>query len=93
MKDVIQEVAANPKAAQLVAMATTGTGVGTIFDIIPDDIGKLATLVGIILSSILIYKHAKLLKQDAEKNKIELEILKERRREQLENAAKRRTND
>ena len=93
MKDLIHEVLINPKAAQAVAMATTGTGMGTIFDVIPDDIGKLATLVGIILSSILIYKHSKLLKQDAEKNKIELEILKEKRREQIEGASRRRKTD
>ena len=89
MKDVLQELAASPKAAQLVAMTTTGTGMGTVFEWIPSDIGKLATLIGIVLSSILIYKHSMLLKQDSEKNKLELEILKEKRREQVENAEKR----
>ena len=93
MKDVIHELAANPKVAHAAAMATTSTGIGTLFDVIPDDIGKLATLVGIILSSVLIYTHARRWHMDSAKNKLELEILKERRREQLENAAKRRRDD
>lgn len=45
------------KTAAGVSTITTGTGVGTMLDWIPNDIGKLATLVGIILSLLLIYVH------------------------------------
>lgn len=47
----------SPKTAAGVSTLTTGTGVSTMLDWIPNDIGKLATLVGIILSLLLIYVH------------------------------------
>ena len=89
MRNLIQEIAVSPKPAIAVAMSTTGTGMGTIFDLIPDDIGKLATLIGIVLSSVLIYTHTRRMMMDSKKSKLELEILKEKRREQIENARKR----
>ena len=89
MRNVIQEIVVSPKPAIAVAMSTTGTGMGTIFDLIPDDIGKLATLIGIILSTVLIYTHSRRMMMDAKKDKLQLEILKGQRREQIENAKKR----
>lgn len=68
MQQMIQDV----KAATTVAVGTTATGLGTVLDIIPDDIGKLATVVGIMLSCVLIYVHLR--KGSLEKKKIELEI-------------------
>lgn len=56
-KEVVQEIIHSPKVAAGVSAVTTGTGAGTILEWIPDDIGKLATLVGIILSVILIRVH------------------------------------
>ena len=89
MRNVIQEVVISPKPAIAVAMSTTGTGMGTIFDLIPDDIGKLATLIGIVLSTVLIYTHSRRMMMDSKKSKLELEILQDKRREQVENAIKR----
>ena len=89
MRNVIQEIVISPKPAIAVAMSTTGTGMGTIFDLIPDDIGKLATVIGIILSSVLIYTHSRRMIMDAKKSKLELEILQDKRREQVDNAKRR----
>lgn len=61
-------VVQNAKAASAVAAGTTGTGISTILEIIPADIGKIATLVGICLSLILIYTHLR-------KHRIEMILL------------------
>jgi len=45
---------------------------GTILDLIPNEIGKLATLVGILLSIVLIYAHI----LAVHKTRIEIEILR-----------------
>lgn len=73
VKEGLSELAQNPKIATLVSTVTTGTGLGTFLDVIPNDIGKLATLVGIVLSSVLIYTHWR--KGRIEYEKIQLEIL------------------
>ncbi len=66
----IKDVATDPRVAGVVSTATTG--LGTFLDIIPNDIGKLATLVGIALSAVLIYTHIR--KGRLEYQKIQLEI-------------------
>lgn len=47
------------KAAIGTVFVTIGTGLALTLDIIPDDIGKLASLLGIVLSGILIYNHVR----------------------------------
>ena len=44
----------NPKAGALTAGGTISTGLGSWLDYIPNDIGKVATLVGIVLSTVVI---------------------------------------
>lgn len=59
-KELAKEVLQSPKMGHVVAVATTGTGISSVFDYfdyIPDSIGKLATLVGMILSITLIRVH------------------------------------
>lgn len=75
IKHVAQEVASNPKIATVIATSTAGTGVGTILDLIPDDIGKLATLIGIVLSSVLIYTHLRKGRIEYKKTQLEIKIL------------------
>ena len=72
VKEVVQHVAQDPKVASGVSAITTGAGLGTILDWIPNDIGKLATLVGIVLSLVLIWVHGR--KGRLEHKKIQLEI-------------------
>jgi hypothetical protein len=47
-----------------VATTTTGTGLATWMQMIPNDIGKLATVVGIVLSLVLILSHVLKIRQD-----------------------------
>lgn len=56
---MIGKLAEDVKVGVGVATGTTGFGIGTIAEWIPSDIGKIATLIGIILSSVLIYVNLK----------------------------------
>ena len=72
------QAAANPKIAAAVSLVTTSTGVSTWLSWIPDDIGKLATLVGIALSVVLIYTHLRKGRAEYQKLQLEIEILREK---------------
>ena len=89
IKHVAQEVASNPKIASVIAGSTAGTGMGTILDLIPDDIGKLATLIGIILSSVLIYTHWRKGRIEYKKTQLEIKILTLKEDERREEESKR----
>lgn len=71
-KNAIMDLILSPKTGTAVSTATTGSGLGTLLDLIPNDIGKLATLVGILLSIVLIYAHILAVR----KTRIEIEILR-----------------
>lgn len=47
-------VAASAKTAAATALATVASGLAQFLQLIPDDIGKLATLVGICLTIVMI---------------------------------------
>lgn len=47
----------NVKTAAAVSVATLTTGFSTWIDLIPDNIGKLASLAGLLLSLVLIIVH------------------------------------
>lgn len=53
----VQEMAQSTKLAAGIAASTTAAGVGEIFGWIPDDIGKLAALIGCVLTTVLIITH------------------------------------
>jgi len=57
MKAQVQEILTNPKLAAGVGALTTGAGIGTYIDVISQGLGIIATLCGITLSCVLIYKH------------------------------------
>jgi hypothetical protein len=67
----ITQITQDVKTGATVAGGTTATGVGTWFEYIPSDIGKLATVIGLVLSLVLIYVHLR-------KGRLERDILKER---------------
>ncbi|MAF42841.1 MAG: hypothetical protein CMI54_01550 [Parcubacteria group bacterium] len=77
IKTELTQALTDTKTAIAVATTTTSTGVGTILDLIPDNIGKLATLVGIILSSVLIFTHLRKGTIEYRKTKLEMKILEE----------------
>ena len=68
----------NPKIATFVTASTSATGTMTMFDWIPGDIGKLASLIGLVLSIIFGYfaiekalherKTRRLINEDLERN-------------------------
>lgn len=72
---MIEEIVESTKVATFVSATTTGAGVSTIFEWVPDDIGKLASLVGIILSVVLIYFHIRKIIIDEKVNKINMKML------------------
>lgn len=78
------------KTAWATAVGTMGTGMGTILEMIPNEIGKLATLVGIILSSVLIYTHLRKGSIEYEKTHLEILILKEKEAERIDSARHRK---
>lgn len=90
VKEGLTELAQNPKVASAVSTVTTGTGLGTFLDVIPNDIGKLATLVGIVLSSVLIYTHWRKGRIEYEKTQLEILVLKEKEAERIEAAHRRK---
>lgn len=66
------EAASSVKVAASASLATAGTGTATWLEWIPSDIGKLGTVIGVILSLILIYAHVKKLQRDKELHAIEM---------------------
>jgi hypothetical protein len=76
MNQLMQEALTSPRVAATVSTATTTAGMATFLDWIPADIGKLATLVGICLSAVLIYIHIKRYRREEEKHKLEIAQLK-----------------
>lgn len=77
------------KVAWLTAVGTVGTGLGTILEAIPDDIGKLATLVGIVLSSVLIRSHWRKDRIEYKKTRLEISILKKKEAERVKAVIRR----
>lgn len=59
-----------------VATGTIGSGVATWLNVIPNEIGKLATLVGIILSITLIIMYIRKMRQEARESDLKLELLR-----------------
>ena len=72
----------------VVAGSTTATGLSTWLNLIPTEIGKLATVVGIILSITLIVMHVRKMRQEARESALREAILEEQlRREKASNSA------
>lgn len=61
------------KASGAVATGTTGTGLATILEWIPADIGKVATLIGAVLSLVLIVYWSQRIYTEYHKGKIDRE--------------------
>ena len=83
----ILAAAASPKIATAVAAVTTGTGASWLWWV-PDDVGKLATLVGVVLSVVLIRVHLMTL----EKLRTEVAIMRSKEAERLDGSGRRDTD-
>lgn len=76
----VKELSNDPRFATATAGATASAGMGTFLEWIPGDIGKLATVVGIALSTILIinhYRRGKVIGLEQEKLKLEIKRLRD----------------
>lgn len=71
MKEIAVQVVSDQRIAHVVALGTTGTGMATFLDYIPSDIGKLATILGMVLTIILIANHAMKLRSSLSAHKID----------------------
>ena len=73
--EYLNQLSSNVKVAVGVVVTTTGTSIGDILEIIPDDIGKLGIVIGVILSSILIPSHLiSLVRNNTGRKKEQLEL-------------------
>lgn len=75
MNTITQEIIQSPKVGHAVAAITATAGTSTWMDWIPSDIGKLVSLVGLVLTVVLIRLHWQSLKnKELENVKLKLEI-------------------
>ena len=63
------------KAGAFAAVSTVGTWIGTLIDLIPENIGKLAALAGLILTCTMIYCHLTKRRQESERHIKEMTLL------------------
>jgi hypothetical protein len=75
VKELLVETIQNPKVGYSVSAATTASGLGFL-SWIPNDIGKLATVIGIVLSVVLIISHIRKMAADRERHNLEIKKLK-----------------
>ena len=66
----------SPPVGHAVAGGTLTTGVATWLNLIPNEIGKLATLVGIVLSLVLIVMHIRKMRHDSAESELRRELLR-----------------
>lgn len=64
-----------PKTAAVVSTATLTTGLTTILDLIPPNIGKLASLSGFLLSVVLICIHIRKARSEERERALRIAIL------------------
>jgi hypothetical protein len=86
--DTLKDAMIDTKAAVVISTGTTSSAIGSLLNIIPNDIGKLGVIVGMVLSTVLIVTHIRRAIyeykdriKDYEKKELELAIL----RKNLEN--------
>jgi len=91
MQQTIADITTNVKAASVVAISTTSTGIGAWFSWIPADIAKLGGLLGGILSIVLIITHLRKSKIQAEKARLEMRIMIQRESDRRQEVADRRS--
>ena len=75
----LTELAGSTRVAATTSAATTSTGAATVLDYISSYVGTVATLVGIVLSLVLIYTHWRNGRAEYNKTKLEIELLKRER--------------
>lgn len=72
----LTDIATSPKTTGVITTLTTTSGLGTWLNFIPGDIGKLASLVGMFLSIVLIFYWIQKAVFEIKLNRLELERLR-----------------
>lgn len=75
VNQLLIEIAQNPKIAAASSAATGGLGIATVLEKIRTDIGLIATIIGAILSVVLIFTHIRRDKREKERHRSEMELL------------------
>lgn len=71
------------RLAVTAALGTAASGLGQWIDMVPSNtLSKGATIIGIILSSVLIYVHIRRDRREAIKLQVELEILRQKQKDE-----------
>ena len=70
----VQSVVENTKVVGTVSTVTTAAGLGTVLNYLPDVLGSVATMAGIMLSWFLIRK----VRMETRKIKLEMDVLRDR---------------
>jgi len=71
----IKDLLTDTRAASAVSGTTVTSGLATWLDMVPNEIGKLATLVGTVLSLVMIYVYIQKNSREAKESSVQLEIL------------------
>jgi hypothetical protein len=73
MQPVIESIIASPKVAMAIGTATAGVGMDVaFFNHLPTYMGYLATMLGLILTSVLIYRNVMLTIMERKEYKIKI---------------------
>jgi len=75
LQQIAIDIAQSPKTAATVSAGTMGVGLGTAFEWIQSNIGTTASLVGLVLSCVLIYTSIQKERRENRKHKAELKKL------------------
>ena len=72
MKDSLVQLSNNPKVQAFGATFTTASGMGTVLNYLPDALGVVATMTGIMFTWVMIRKG----RLDAKKIRLEIKLMK-----------------
>ncbi len=70
-KSAVMSMMDSIKASVMAVLTTIGVSFSTVMEYVPTDIGKFGTLVGMILSIVLIWRHNNLRKLEDQKRETE----------------------
>lgn len=70
-KNVIVSTMDSIKAAVMTVLTTLGISFSTLMEYVPTDIGKFGTIMGMLLSAVLIWRHNNLRKLEDQKRETE----------------------
>lgn len=75
-KLTMQQVALSPKVASTVSVATTASGVGTLFEWFPLTLAEISMSIGAILSLVLIVIHIIKCVREGQEHKLRMKKLR-----------------